>query len=136
MRDLTAATISTQFAHMLLPPAAWDMRASTIPRPDHALYTGSEPVALICDFLVGLSGTEAAWALAGQARGDTPDPGPVVCSCFAVGRNTILREIAEKGLESVEAIGAGLSAGTNCGSCKAELAGLLMAARNQIRGQA
>ena len=77
------------------------------------------------DFLAGLPGTETLWALAGKARGDMPDPGPVVCSCFAVGRNTILREIEEKGLTTVEEIGACLSAGTNCGSCKSELAGLL-----------
>ena len=90
-----------------------------------ALYIGPEPVDLMRDFLAGLPGTETLWALAGKARGDMPDPGPVVCSCFAVGRNTILREIEEKGLTTVEEIGACLSAGTNCGSCKSELAGLL-----------
>ncbi|NVO27287.1 molybdopterin-dependent oxidoreductase [Donghicola sp. C2-DW-16] len=90
-----------------------------------AFYAGPQPVILMRDFLAGLPGTETLWALAGQARGDTPDPGPVVCSCFAVGRNTIFREIEGKGLTTVEQIGACLSAGTNCGSCKSELAGLL-----------
>ncbi|OCX67076.1 nitrate reductase [Thioclava sp. SK-1] len=90
-----------------------------------ALYIAPQPVTLMRDFLVGLPGTEAAWALAGQARGDTPDPGPVVCSCFAVGRNTVRRAITQEGLTSVDRIGASLSAGTNCGSCKSELAAIL-----------
>ena len=90
-----------------------------------ALYLDHKPVRLMRDFLAGLPGTETPWALAGTARGDMPDPGPVVCSCYAVGRNTILRAIGAEGLQSVEAIGASLSAGTNCGSCKAELAALL-----------
>ncbi|MBE9640624.1 nitrate reductase [Salipiger mangrovisoli] len=90
-----------------------------------ALYLDREPVRLMRDFLAGLPGTETPWALAGTARGDMPDPGPVVCSCYAVGRNAILRAIGAEGLQSVEAIGASLSAGTNCGSCKAELAALL-----------
>ena len=97
-----------------------------------AFYAGPEPVALMRDFLAGLPGTETLWALAGRARGDIPDPGPVVCSCFAVGRNTILREIAAKGLHTVEEIGACLSAGTNCGSCKSELADLLAAAAPEV----
>ena len=90
-----------------------------------ALFVGSEPVALMRDFLVDLPGCEAPWALAGRARGDTPNPGPVVCSCYAVGRNTIQRAITDKRLESVEQIGGCLSAGTNCGSCKSELAAIL-----------
>ena len=90
-----------------------------------ALYIGSEPVVLMRDFLVGLPGHEAPWALAGQACGDMPDPGPVVCSCYAVGRNTVRRAIASEGLKSVDQIGGSLSAGTNCGSCKSELATIL-----------
>ena len=90
-----------------------------------ALYVGPEPVALMRDLLVALPGSDAPWALAGQGRGDVPDPGPVVCSCHAVGRHTIERAIASEGLTSVERIGASLSAGTNCGSCKAELASIL-----------
>ncbi|ASJ73677.1 molybdopterin-dependent oxidoreductase [Granulosicoccus antarcticus] len=90
-----------------------------------ALYVGAEPVVLMRDFLVGLPGHEAPWALAGQARGDTPDPGPVVCSCYAIGRNTVKRAIANEALISVDQIGRSLSAGTNCGSCKSELASIL-----------
>lgn len=90
-----------------------------------ALYVGPTPVTLMRDFLAGLPGSEAAWALAGQARGDVADPGPVICSCFSIGSNTIRRAIKKDGLDSVNAIGAALSAGTNCGSCKSELAAIL-----------
>lgn len=90
-----------------------------------ALYVAPEPVVLMRDFLVGLPGQEAPWALAGQACGDMPDPGAVVCSCYAVGRNTVKRAIVSEGLTSVDQIGACLSAGTNCGSCKSELAAIL-----------
>jgi assimilatory nitrate reductase catalytic subunit len=51
--------------------------------------------------------------------------GPTVCACFNVGLSTLTAAITEQGLTSVEAIGAALSAGTNCGSCKPELAQLL-----------
>jgi assimilatory nitrate reductase catalytic subunit len=63
--------------------------------------------------------------LAGRAGDDQPDPGAIVCACFDVGVNTILAAIADQGLTSVEAIGAALQAGTNCGSCRPELAALL-----------
>lgn len=54
-----------------------------------------------------------------------PDPGPIVCSCFNVGENTIREFINETGPDSVEAIGKCLKAGTNCGSCRPELKNLL-----------
>lgn len=94
-----------------------------------ALYVAPEPVALMRDFLVGLPGQAAPWALAGQASGDMPDPGPVVCSCYAIGRNTLKRAIASEALVSVDQIGGSLSAGTSCGSCKPELAAILNEAR-------
>ena len=53
------------------------------------------------------------------------ESGPVVCSCFAVGRSTLLRAIRGDRLVSVEQIGKALQAGTNCGSCIPELKGLL-----------
>ena len=53
------------------------------------------------------------------------DPGPILCSCFDVGVNTILTAIESQGLTTVEAIGEALQAGTNCGSCRPEIATLL-----------
>jgi assimilatory nitrate reductase catalytic subunit len=63
--------------------------------------------------------------LAGRAPKGALESGPVVCSCFAVGRSTLLRAIRGDGLVSVEQIGKALHAGTNCGSCIPELKGLL-----------
>jgi assimilatory nitrate reductase catalytic subunit len=63
--------------------------------------------------------------LAGRAPKGALESGPVVCSCFAVGRSTLLRAIRGDGLVSVEQIGKALRAGTNCGSCIPELKGLL-----------
>jgi assimilatory nitrate reductase catalytic subunit len=65
--------------------------------------------------------------LAGRAPKGVPESGPVVCSCFAVGRSTLLRAIRGEQLVSVEQIGTALRAGTNCGSCIPELKGLLAA---------
>ena len=52
------------------------------------------------------------------------DAGPVVCSCHQVGRATILRAIRD-GDDSVEALGARLACGTQCGSCVPELKSLI-----------
>ncbi|MBT9385817.1 molybdopterin-dependent oxidoreductase [Pseudooceanicola sp. CBS1P-1] len=90
-----------------------------------ALFAAAEPVAVMRDYLAGLPGEEAPHALSGRVGADMPDPGPTVCACFGVGVNTILSAIAEQGLVSVDQIGQALRAGTNCGSCRPELAELL-----------
>ncbi len=51
--------------------------------------------------------------------------GRIVCVCHHVPETTIKTLIAEQSLTSVAAIGAACKAGTNCGSCKGELAELL-----------
>ncbi|WP_238364513.1 nitrate reductase [Mesobacterium pallidum] len=90
-----------------------------------ALFAGPQPVALARDYLDGLLGGEDLHLLAGRAGADRPDPGPTLCACFNVGINTIVQAIEQKGLMTVEAIGAALEAGTNCGSCKPEIAALI-----------
>jgi assimilatory nitrate reductase catalytic subunit len=72
-----------------------------------------------------LSDTDRLAILAGRAPKGAVESGPVVCSCFAVGRSTLLRAIRGDKLVSVEQIGTALRAGTNCGSCIPELRGLL-----------
>jgi len=72
-----------------------------------------------------ISGTERIALLAGRPLAQQEDAGPTVCACFGVGRNTLLNAIRKKGLDSVEAIGALLKAGTNCGSCVPEIKALL-----------
>ncbi len=70
--------------------------------------------------------------MAGRPRDPSADLGPTVCSCFGVGRTTIEAAIAS-GAMSLEAIGASVKAGTNCGSCKPELGQLLASARSVAR---
>ncbi|MFT5722463.1 MAG: assimilatory nitrate reductase catalytic subunit [Motiliproteus sp.] len=57
--------------------------------------------------------------------------GPIVCACFGVGRNRILKAIREQGLDSAEALGCVLKAGTNCGSCVPELRQLLQLSQRE-----
>jgi assimilatory nitrate reductase catalytic subunit len=63
--------------------------------------------------------------LAGRPPAGMPDAGPIVCTCFSVGRNTLVEAIRTQELISAEQIGRALEAGTNCGSCIPELKGLL-----------
>ena len=68
--------------------------------------------------------------VAGGAAGAVarPDPGPIVCACFAVGLGTLRRAIVDRRLASLAAIGEALRAGTNCGSCLPELRATLRSA--------
>ncbi len=68
---------------------------------------------------------ERAAILSGRPPAGTVETGPVVCACFSVGRDQIAAAVAAGGLATIEEIGAVLGAGTNCGSCKPELARLL-----------
>jgi assimilatory nitrate reductase catalytic subunit len=61
--------------------------------------------------------------LAGRAPAGA-NLGPVICSCHGVRRQTILDAIAG-GAGDVDAVGAGTGAGTNCGSCRPEIKGLI-----------
>jgi assimilatory nitrate reductase catalytic subunit len=90
-----------------------------------ALFVAPRPVAVMRDYLATLPGTAAQGALTGRPPADMPDPGPVLCACFGIGINTIVTGIETRGLMSVEAVGAALDAGTNCGSCRPEIAALL-----------
>ncbi|RDI99819.1 nitrate reductase [Dyella solisilvae] len=63
--------------------------------------------------------------LAGEPPGPSVDVGPVVCSCFGVGRNTISEVIRSKGLETAAQVTAATRAGGNCGSCIPELRRLI-----------
>ncbi|WP_371157225.1 molybdopterin-dependent oxidoreductase [Jannaschia sp. 2305UL9-9] len=94
-----------------------------------ALFVSRAPVAVMRDYLSGLPGTEGDDALSGRPAVDAPNPGPVLCSCFGIGINTIVDAIETRGQMSVDQIGAALGAGTNCGSCRPEIADLLLSAR-------
>jgi assimilatory nitrate reductase catalytic subunit len=100
-------------------------------RPLAVLYVAAEPVevsrAWVCQqFDAGATDCAArGLLLAGRAARSSADPGPIVCSCFAVGRNQIVAAIGAGRAATLEAVGAATSAGSNCGSCRAEIQGLI-----------
>jgi assimilatory nitrate reductase catalytic subunit len=62
--------------------------------------------------------------IAGRPGADQTDAGATVCACFSVGINQITAAVAN-GCTSVAAIGEHLKAGTNCGSCRSEIRGII-----------
>ena len=96
-----------------------------------ALFVGPEPVPVSRSWAVGRlarpagSRVEQMRILAGRGGEDAPDPGATICSCFNIGVNQIVGAIAAEGCRSVADVGAALGAGTNCGSCRSEIAGIL-----------
>ncbi|GEN29416.1 nitrate reductase [Halovibrio variabilis] len=80
-----------------------------------------------------LSDTHRRRLLAGCDDG-AADVGPIVCSCHQVGQTTIANAIRE-GDTSVEALGARLACGTQCGSCIPELKSLIEEERPNARAK-
>ena len=76
-----------------------------------------------------LAAADRAGMLAGQALGMRADSGPTVCSCFGVGRNTIVDAIRQHGLSTVPEVTACVKAGGNCGSCVPEIKVILLETR-------
>jgi assimilatory nitrate reductase catalytic subunit len=89
-------------------------------------HAAPRPVVVSRAHAVALIGTQVDMldALSGRARAAARDPGATVCACMGVGLNDLTRAIAA-GANSVEALGHATRAGTNCGACRPELAGLL-----------
>jgi len=91
-----------------------------------AFYCSSIPVSLSREWLVeqlGLTFEKTAQkqtVLAGRANTSIHDKGALVCSCMGVGLNDITQAI-QCGNTSVQKIGEATTAGTNCGSCRAEI---------------
>lgn len=96
-----------------------------------ALFIAPEPVRLARSHLATMLDNPRPDLLAGHPGADQPDPGPTVCACMNVGLNTILGAILDRGILSVEALGTALGAGTNCGSCRPELAALIQRHRHR-----
>ncbi|MNL20608.1 Nitrate reductase [compost metagenome] len=97
-----------------------------------ALYTAPDPVLVSRQWAVDLLGADdltASIVLAGRPGADRPDGGAIVCSCMGVGINTITEAVTRHGCTTVEAVGALTRAGTNCGSCRAEIRGIVDANR-------
>jgi assimilatory nitrate reductase catalytic subunit len=99
-----------------------------------ALWLSKDPVAVSRTWACAQLAAEHAeprnryQLLAGRAGAGMPDKGAIVCSCLSVGANEIAAAI-EGGCMSVAAIGAALGAGTNCGSCRAEIRQIIEAKR-------
>ncbi|MEL7414975.1 MAG: molybdopterin-dependent oxidoreductase, partial [Pseudomonadota bacterium] len=106
-------------------------------RAQAALFVSREPVQAARAYLSGalVAGQDAATLLAGRPGRDRPEPGATVCACFNVGVNTISAAILEGGLASVEDVGAALQAGTNCGSCRPEIASLIAQAPTRMAAE-
>ena len=97
-------------------------------RLEAALFVSRTAALPSREWLVGqldADTTSSMELLAGRPATPAPDRGAIVCVCFDVGLKTIVAAIAEQSLVSVDAVGAALNAGTNCGSCRPAIAALL-----------
>jgi assimilatory nitrate reductase catalytic subunit len=99
---------------------------------EHAIFWSGKPVEVARTWLADQLGQEQDpgsryTVLAGRAGADQPDIGAIVCSCFEVGANQISQAMRD-GAHTIDAVGIALNAGTNCGSCRAEIGRLLVAA--------
>jgi len=88
-------------------------------------FAARTSVALARDALMARLGEQIApperlGLLAGRLGAGQKDKGLIVCACFEVGRSEILAAAAA-GARTMAAVGAATKAGTNCGSCRAEV---------------
>ena len=61
------------------------------------------------------------WLLAGRPASGYIDPGTLICSCMAVGKNIIINAITKNECTTATAVGKQCRAGTNCGSCVGQI---------------
>jgi len=100
-----------------------------------ALFIAASPVLCDREHVISLLGEPAGAGLdririlSGRPGGEQPDRGPTICACLGVGRNQIIAAIAgtHGRVCTVDTIGILTGAGTNCGSCRAEILGLIHA---------
>jgi assimilatory nitrate reductase catalytic subunit len=101
-----------------------------------ALFLAPEPVVVSRDWAIEQLGADLVSqrarvaVVAGRPGRGLAERGATVCSCFGVGANQIAAA-AKAGCVTVEAIGQALQAGTNCGSCRAEIKEIINAYRLQ-----
>ncbi|MCF4165227.1 molybdopterin-dependent oxidoreductase [Zavarzinia compransoris] len=103
-----------------------------------ALFIAPEPVETARAWLLGrlgrpLDGVERLRLLAGRGGEAGADPGAIVCSCFSVGVHQIAAAV-KGGALTVDAVGACLKAGTNCGSCRMEIGRVIDVCHTQKAG--
>ena len=99
-------------------------------RLDRVVFTTTRGALPPRDWLVELFAADALGPqdrtalLIGRAPGRIVEAGPMVCACLGVRAKQIAAAIAE-GADSVDAVGEATGAGSNCGSCRPEIARLL-----------
>jgi assimilatory nitrate reductase catalytic subunit len=95
-----------------------------------ALFLAAEPVAVSRSWAVEQLQAPSARLnmrqaiVAGRPGKGAADRGPLVCVCFGVGAHQIAAA-ARRGCRTVAAVGEALQAGTNCGSCSAEIRAII-----------
>ncbi|MHC1550477.1 nitrate reductase [Phyllobacterium sp. K27] len=95
-----------------------------------AMFIAAKPVAAARSWMIeqlSCSHTDLSKRfsiIAGRPGDRSADKGAIVCSCFSVGFNQIVAA-ARSGCMSVASVGATTNAGTNCGSCRAEIRGII-----------
>ncbi|MGE0628745.1 MAG: molybdopterin-dependent oxidoreductase [Hyphomicrobiaceae bacterium] len=96
-------------------------------RLDGVLFAARSPVTVSRTWAMSLldgeydQTSDRVRILAGRPGQDYADAGRIVCACFSVGLNQIIDAVSARNCTTVEAIGTALNAGTNCGSCRAEI---------------
>ena len=92
-----------------------------------ALFVAPSPVAVSRTFAAGSLDIPCSQArdrfrvLAGRTPAGEIDRGAIVCSCFEIGLNQIVNAVTGGRCMTLDAVGAALKAGTNCGSCRPEI---------------
>ena len=100
------------------------------------VFLAPEPVAVSRDWAIAqlsapnLARGKRTSAIAGRPGKGAVDRGATVCACFGVGANEIASAV-ERGCTTVSAIGEALQAGTNCGSCRAEIRNIIESQRTR-----
>lgn len=91
------------------------------------MFSGSEPVALSRRFVLESfeESTSVDTILAGFGGSEREDTGPTVCSCFNVGANSLIDLIATGKATTLAEVSSVVQAGSNCGSCRPEIAAML-----------
>ncbi len=128
MESLARSLVTNQYVRNDLAATRGTFRVALVAggRPLAVLFATSRPVEIARAHVVSAFETDSPpMLLAGRPGAAQEDRGAIVCACYDVGVNTIVGAIARGEVTSVEAIGAALKAGSNCGSCRPELRSLL-----------
>ncbi len=92
------------------------------------LYLSSSPVSVSRSWLFdqfSKAHHEPLSMLAGRTASAEGDPGEIICVCYNVGRNSLVKAIKSHTLATLDAVGAVTRAGSNCGSCRPMLTKLI-----------